>query len=119
MDNITRLNLLYDYYGEFLTPKQKDIFELYHLNDLSLGEIAENEGITRQGVYDIIRRSQDSLNKFEQKLGMVKRHFRFKREIKKILQSLKEMEPGVSDEYKKNLSGIYNSVAALLIEGGG
>ena len=58
------------------------------------------------------------LNKFEQKLGMVKRHFRFKREIKNPA-ILKRNEPGVSDEYKKNLSGIYNSVAALLIEGGG
>ena len=80
-------------------PKAKDIFELYHLNDLSLGNCGKRR-YNSAGVYDIIRRSQDSLNKFEQKLGMVKRHFRFKREIK-ILQSLKEMEPGVSDEYKK------------------
>lgn len=65
MDNITRLNLLFDYYGDFLTKKQRDIFEQYYLNDLSLGEIAENNGITRQGVYDNLRRAQRALQNFE------------------------------------------------------
>lgn len=85
MDNITKLNLLFDYYGDFLTKKQKDIFELYYLNDLSLGEIAENSGITRQGVYDILRRSQDILLNFEEKLGMVKKYTCQKKRFKKYL----------------------------------
>ena len=65
VDNITKINLLYDYYGEFLTKKQREIFELYFFNDLSMGEIAENIGITRQGVFDMVRRCQDILNDFE------------------------------------------------------
>lgn len=119
MDNITKINLLYDYYGEFLTKKQREIFELYFFNDLSMGEIAENIGITRQGVFDMVRRCQDILNDFEEKLGMVKRYLKMEREIKKISLALKELEPGVSEEYKEKLHNIYTSINLLLKEGGG
>lgn len=118
MDNVTKLNLLYDYYGDFLTEKQREIFELYYQNDLSLGEIAENSGVTRQGVHDTLRRSQEILNNFEEKLGMIKKHFKRKQEIEEILKALKELEPGVSTGYEGNFSQVYNSVSLLLKEGG-
>jgi len=65
MDKITKINLLFDYYGDFLTEKQKEIFELYYCYDLSFGEIAEQYGITRQGVYDIVHRSLRTLKDYE------------------------------------------------------
>jgi len=118
VDNITRLNLLFDYYGDFLTKKQRDIFEQYYLDDLSLGEIAENNGITRQGVYDNLRRAEKTLQDFEKKLGMVKKYFSLRKEIVNILKLLEEMEPGVADNYKQKYIEIYNNLASLLKEGG-
>ncbi len=118
MDNITKLNLLFDYYGDFLTKKQKNIFEQYYLNDLSLGEIAENAGITRQGVHDVLRRSQETLVNFEEKLGMVKKHIQQRKEIEEILALLKEIEPGLELSYKEKYRDVYNRVSSLLKEGG-
>ena len=59
--------LLLDFYGEMLTEKQREVIEYYYNDDLSLSEIAENEGITRQGVNDQIKRAVKSLNAFEEK----------------------------------------------------
>jgi predicted DNA-binding protein YlxM (UPF0122 family) len=118
MDNVTKLNLLYDYYGDFLTKKQKEIFESYYLNDLSLGEIAQNCGITRQGVYDVLRRSQDILYNFEKKLGMVKRYIYRKKEIEEILVILEELKSGLDPDFKEKYKDVSSRVSALLKEGG-
>jgi predicted DNA-binding protein YlxM (UPF0122 family) len=66
--------MLFDFYGEVLTEKQRDFFDLYHNRDLSLGEIAENTGITRQGVRDVIVRATQVLRSMEDKLGLVGRY---------------------------------------------
>lgn len=63
---------LLDRYGNLLTEKQQRILDGYYNNDLSLSEIAENEGITRQGVGDFVKRSEAQLFEFEQKLGLCK-----------------------------------------------
>lgn len=67
------VSVLLDYYGELLTDKQLDLTELYYNEDLSLGEIAELESISRQGVRDSIKRGEAFLFELEQKLGMVKK----------------------------------------------
>ena len=71
MDKLTKVNLLYDFYGQLLTERQKKFIELYYCHDLSLGEISEQFGVSRQSVYDTLRRSEQTLNKMEEKLGMV------------------------------------------------
>jgi predicted DNA-binding protein YlxM (UPF0122 family) len=68
-----RMTMLYDFYGELLTEKQREYFDLYHNDDLSLSEIAENVGITRQGVYDIITRAENTLLELERKTGLINR----------------------------------------------
>lgn len=65
--------LLLDLYGEMLTEKQRDFLDLYYNEDLSLSEIAENEGITRQGVRDAIKRAEAQLYDMEARLGFAKR----------------------------------------------
>ena len=65
--------LLFDFYGDMLTEKQRDVVELYYDNDLSLSEIAENEGITRQGVRDSIKRAETQLLEMEERLGLARR----------------------------------------------
>lgn len=64
-----RISTLLDCYGELLTNKQKYLLECYYNEDLSLSEIADNEGITPQGARDVIKRAADRLEKYEQKLG--------------------------------------------------
>lgn len=67
------ISFLFDFYGEMLTEKQQDVIELYYEDDLSLSEIAENEGITRQGVRDSIKRAETQLLEMEERLGLAKR----------------------------------------------
>ena len=65
--------MLFDFFGELLTEKQREYFDLYHNEDLSLSEIDEKAGISRQGVYDIITRAEKSLIEMERKTGVVQR----------------------------------------------
>lgn len=67
------ISFLLDFYGDMLTDKQRDVVELYYNDDLSLSEIAENEGITRQGVRDSIKRAEAQLLEMEERLGLAKR----------------------------------------------
>ena len=68
-----RMTLLYDFYGDMLTDRQKEFYDLYYNEDLSLAEIAENYGITRQGVRDSIKRAEAQLLEMEERLGLAKR----------------------------------------------
>lgn len=68
------LSVLYDFYGALLTDKQRAIFAMYYNEDLSLSEIAENEGITRQGVRDALLRASKTLEETEEKLGLCRRY---------------------------------------------
>lgn len=81
------LTLLYDFYGELLKDHKKQIFEDYILNDLSLGEIAGEQGISRQGVYDIVKRCSRQLLECEEKLGLA-RKFKSTRQIAEEIYSL-------------------------------
>ena len=67
------ISFLLDFYGDMLTEKQRDVVELYYNDDLSLSESAENEGITRQGVRDSIKRAEAQLLEMEERLGLAKR----------------------------------------------
>ncbi|MBE6812085.1 MAG: YlxM family DNA-binding protein [Clostridia bacterium] len=67
------LILLLDFYGDMLTPKQREFVDYYYNDDLSLAEIAQNVGITRQGVRDAIKRAEVQLTEMEERLGLVSR----------------------------------------------
>ena len=68
-----RIAVLFDFYGEMLTEKQKDVVDLYYNQDLSLAEIAEHEGITRQGVRDNIKRGEAFMLEMEEKLHLAQK----------------------------------------------
>ncbi len=89
MEKIGRQVLLYDFYGELLTDHQRSIYEDVVLNDLSLGEIAEQRGITRQGVHDLVRRCDRILSEYEEKLHLVERFRKTREDILRI-QTLTE-----------------------------
>ena len=68
-----RMTMLFDFYGELLTERQKEFFDLYYNEDLSLAEIAENAGISRQGVRDVIVRAEAAMQEIEDKTGIIRR----------------------------------------------
>ena len=80
----TELILLYDYYGELLTDRQRECFELRYYQDFSLGEIGQELGISRQGVYDNLSRTEGQLKKMEEKTGCVRRDRACRRAAAKI-----------------------------------
>jgi len=81
LSNIFEKTLLYDFYGELLTDHQKEIYERYHLDDLSLGEISEQLKISRQGVYDTVKRCDKLLENYENKLQLVNKFLSNKEKI--------------------------------------
>lgn len=72
-DSRVMRSMLFDFYGELLTEKQREYFDLHYNEDLSLAEIAQSEGISRQSVWDIIRRAEETMRRFEEKTGLVAR----------------------------------------------
>ena len=78
------MSMLFDFYGELLTDKQKELFDLYYNEDMSLTEISERVGITRQGVRDAVMRAEMSLRDIEDKVGLVKRYSRLSDKVAKI-----------------------------------
>ena len=84
MKDILKSSLLYDFYGELLTEHQKEIYEDFVLNDLSLGEIALERGISRQGVHDMVKRCDKLLNGYEDKLHLVERFTKTKEDVIEI-----------------------------------
>ncbi len=87
-----RLGNLFAFYGQLLTDKQRDILEVYCNEDLSLGEISENQGISRQAVYDTIRRSEKLLEGYESKLGLLERFRSTEQKAKALIAEIDYIE---------------------------
>jgi uncharacterized protein len=94
LEKTTRMNFLFDFYQALLTEKQRSYMDLYYLNDLSLGEIAEQYDISRQAVYDNIRRTEAMLEEYEEKLQLFGK-FRKRREAVDALAA--DIESGGAD----------------------
>lgn len=73
LEKTTRINYLFDFYQQLLTEKQKNYMDLYYLEDYSLGEISETYDVSRQAVYDNIKRTEVMLEDYEEKLGLYRR----------------------------------------------
>ncbi len=74
MKDVTTIALLYDFYGTLLTVRQQEWIQAYFLEDLSLAEIADNEGVSRQAVHDLIKRSEAALHEYEERLGFLREY---------------------------------------------
>ena len=90
MDEILKQSLLYDFYGELLTEHQKEIYEQFIVEDLSLSEIAKDAGISRQGVHDLIKRCNKILEEYETKLHLVEKFLSIKEKVHQINELLGE-----------------------------
>lgn len=86
------MTLLYDYYGELLTERQRTCFDLHYNQDLSLSEIAEELKVSRQGVYDNLSRAEALLRNMEEKTGCVKRDLVIRRAVQSILCAAQQLK---------------------------
>lgn len=100
LQDIVELSILFDFYSELLGEHNRDILGEYIMNDLSLSEIAEEEGISRQGVHDIIKRSSSKLREYEGKLGLKKR-FESIQENAERIQALTERVKLANEEAER------------------
>ena len=103
MDGL-ELILLYDYYGNLLTDRQRECFELRYYQDLSLGEIGEELGISRQGVHDNLSRTEALLRNMEQKTGCVRRDQKCRNAAQTILTAAQQLR-NHSDTAVSRLAG--------------
>lgn len=87
MESIVKQSLLYDFYGELLTEHQRTIYEDVVFNDMSLGEIAQEQGISRQGVHDLIKRCDRILGGYEEKLHLVSKF----RQTRQMVEEIKNL----------------------------
>ena len=109
------MSLLFDFYGETLTEKQRELFDLYYNEDLSLSEIAEHAGITRQGVRDSIKRAEHVLGEMEDKLGLVARYGGTGRCAAALAEQVTLLQTLNADKlHSREADGILSRMAALL-----
>ena len=110
MDKILEQTLLYDFYGELLTDHQKQIYEDVVLNDYSFSEVAEEKGISRQGVVDQIKRCNKILQEYESKLHLVEKFVTIKEQIEEMEKSLRETEEPDKEALVRQLNGILENL---------
>ena len=113
MDEAFFRTMLFDFYGELLTDKQREYFDLHYNEDLSLSEIAAGEGISRQGVWDIIRRAEESMRRFEAKTGLVARFARERQILDGLEEKIDMLIANSSDEADKLAEDIRRDLQEL------
>ena len=103
MKEIARKALLFDFYGELLTEHQKKVYEDAVMNDYSLSELAEEYGVSRLGIHDLLKRFDAILEGYEEKLGLIKRFGELKELAGGIRQDMDRLEECGSDKEKEEL----------------
>lgn len=104
------LILLFDFYGGLLTEKQRIMFDLYYQCDLSLGEIAEEHQVSRQAVFDIIRRTESTLEEYENKLHLVNKYQKNKEKLQKALAIVNKLKIKNDDKQIAELKVLIGAV---------
>ena len=112
IDKITEASLLYDFYGQLLTRRKQQVMELYHEENLSLAEIAQEFGISRAAVYDSLKSAEKSLYEYEEKLGLVERFVRSGEAFRKIETMLNQMSERYADQ--KELADSLQEIRAVI-----
>lgn len=105
MERIVEQAFLYDFYGELLTKHQQQIYEDFVLNDLSLSEIAQERGVSRQGIHDIVKRCDKALAQYEEKLHLVEKFLLTRQKVKQIYElvqaGMQNAEKDPAEQFQK------------------
>ena len=110
METKIELAYLYDFYGELLNEHQRQIYEDFVLNDLSLGEIAQEEGISRQGVSDLIKRCSKKLMDYEKKLHLVEKFLSIKENVGQIHKLAKQCKECPDENILNDIETLSNQI---------
>ena len=105
LDDTFLRTMLFDYYGDLLTDKQKEYYDLHYNSDLSLFEIAEMSGTSRQAVWDIIRRAEQALREYEAKTGLVARAVKRRETVEKLAAAARTLPECAAKETIEGLLG--------------
>ena len=115
-----RMAMLYDFYGDLLTDRQKEFYDLYYNEVLSLAEIAENYGITRQGVRDVIVRAEAYLTEIEDKTGLIRRFHTMQGQLREVADCAQKVldlnDAKLGSDELETLAGRIKSLADTLIQ---
>ena len=110
LEKTNRMNALYDFYHVLLTPKQKTYLALYYLEDLSLGEIAEQYDVSRQAVYETIKRTEAMLEKYEEKLQLFKKFHQRQQLLEELTEIVKDR---LDEETERRINRILDELKDL------
>lgn len=113
MESIVKQSLLYDFYGELLTEHQRTVYEDVVFNDMSLGEIAEEQGISRQGVHDLIKRCDRILSGYEEKLHLISKFQQTRVMVEEIKELTKRFHETQDAELIDKIEKISNDIIEL------
>lgn len=119
MNEILEKSLLFDFYGELLSDHQKEVYSDVVFNDYSLSEVADSYGISRQGVYDLIKRCNNALKGYEDKLKLVEKFIDASDKAKHIIENVNSIEKSslgesLSGEDKKKLDDIKKLASEIM-----
>ena len=117
LDTIAQASLLYDFYGALLTDKQREVMELYHEENYSIVEIADELGVTKQAIHENLRKSEKILRSYEEKLGLMKSLLETRELIeaidKKIDVLIRKAQESGRDEAEEGLKEIRDMISNL------
>lgn len=106
MERIVEQSFLYDFYGELLTEHQRQVYEDFVLNDLSLSEIAAERGVSRQGIHDLVKRCDKILGEYENKLHLVEKFLDTRQKVGMINELVQQREHCDRDEMTQRFEKI-------------
>lgn len=112
-DDTVQRTMLFDFYGELLTEKQREYYDLHYNEDLSLSEIAEQTGISRQGVWDIIKRAGQILEETEARTGLVRRFTERRQAMRELEGELFELCRITEGEAQQKAAAAYMKLRSL------
>ena len=116
MEEFVTKSLLFDFYGELLTEHQKKIYQAVVFEDLSVSEVAQEEGISRQGVHDLMRRCERLLEEYEEKLHLVERFLRIRGQVQAVRKLAEPQKERTAEELQQDLHKIDAAATAILEE---
>ncbi len=105
IDEVTRIGVLYDFYAPLLTERQRRMVELHYFEDWSLGEIADNFGVSRQAVHDNLRRAKDQMDGYEDALHLAASYALLTKRLSRVLSAWREIRDTLSPECRAAMDG--------------
>lgn len=113
MDKIIERGQLFDFYGELLTSHQQKIYSDAVFNDLSLSELSEEQGISRQGIHDLIKRCDKQLSFYEEKLKLIDKFLKIRRDASRIDEII-DCDNGLDEKSRKEIKVLLNQIMESL-----